>query len=97
MNKWWWFAPFDSRWSREEVDARAQLAGAAGVVFVFLVVPVLIFLPKQWNTTLGALVTVGPVIVVSLLAARPICNRLWPDLINRGDSKTAERLAEQDQ
>jgi protein-S-isoprenylcysteine O-methyltransferase Ste14 len=94
MNKWWWFAPFDSKWSREEVDARAQLAGAAAVVFVILVVPVLIFLPKKWNTTLGALATVGPLIVISLLAARPICNRMWPDLISRGDSNAAKRLAE---
>jgi hypothetical protein len=96
MNKWWWFAPFDGRWSREEVEARAQLGGTAGIVFVFMVVPVLIILPKQWNTTVGALITVGPLIVLSLLAARPICTRFWPDLILRGDRKAAERSAEQD-
>jgi ABC-type glycerol-3-phosphate transport system permease component len=93
MDKWWWFAPFDGRWSREEVDARAQLAGAGGVVFALLMAPQLIFLPKLWNSSFVALVTVVPTFVISLMAARPVCNCLWPDIISRGDKKAAERAA----
>jgi hypothetical protein len=96
MDKWWWFAPFDSRWSREEVDARGQLGGPAGVVFTLLMIPQFMFLPKQWNTSIVALMTVIPTFVASLIAARPICNSLWPDIISRGDKKAAERAAQMD-
>jgi hypothetical protein len=91
MNKWWWFAPFDARWSKDEIDARGQLGGAAGVVFLCLAVPLNVFLPNQMHTAPVALGALIPAFAMSLLAARPVCNVFWPDVIRRGDVKAAER------
>ncbi len=91
MDKWWWLTSFDSRWSREEVYARSQMGGAACVVFLFFEIPVLAFLPRHLNTPLVATLLVIPALFTSVLAARPICERLWPDLIKSGDEKNVQR------
>jgi hypothetical protein len=93
MDKWWWLNRLDIRWSREEVFARSQLAGVAGVVFVLLEIPQFVFLPTRWNTIPVTLIAVIPTVFASVFAARPICTELWPDLIKAGDEKAAERLA----
>jgi hypothetical protein len=34
-------------------------------------------------------------LIPALLAARPICARLWPEVLNRAEEKAKDRLARQ--
>jgi hypothetical protein len=95
MDKWWWLTSFNPRWSREEVYARAQMGGAASLVFLLLEVPIFVFLPRHLNTPLVAILLVIPALFASVFAARPICEHLWPDLIKAGDERSAQRAIEE--
>jgi hypothetical protein len=92
MNKWWWIASFDRRWSREEAGAQSKLALTTAVVFVLLMIPQFNLLPKSWNTPIVALITVLPTVFLSAFVSRFICGELWPDLIKAGDRNAAARL-----
>jgi hypothetical protein len=96
MDKWWWLNWLDVTWSREEILARSQLGGVAGVVFLLLEIPQFILLPRSWNTMPVAVMLAIPTVLLSVLAARPICAELWPELIKAGDEMATKRMANND-
>lgn len=91
--KWWWLAPPGAIWWSPE-ERRVRLALGCITTFFFL----LIWLPEWWlMAKLGldpqfAVVGLALAVTVGLLAARPIGERLWPEVLRKGDAKAAQRL-----
>jgi hypothetical protein len=95
MNRWWWVSFYAvSLWSVEERRARMALFGVSLAIFVVLY-PTEITLLSMLGVEdhLGALLACLCSVAPGVALARPICERLDPELIRNGDARAEQRLA----
>jgi hypothetical protein len=96
MNRWWWLSLYAvSLWSVEERRARMALFGVAFAFFVVLYPTELALLSRFGiEDHVGALLACLCSVAPGLALTRPICERLDPELIGKGDARAMQRLAE---
>jgi len=92
----WWLGIGAWQWSSEERWVRALLAAISLVVsFILLFFEVGVLLALGVERHLAAGISFFLALIPALLVARPICARLWPEVLNRAEEKAENRLARQ--
>jgi hypothetical protein len=91
--KWWWPGVNAVWWSPEERLVRTALAGTTTVLFVLLSLPQWWLFSKLDLDPQIEVVGIFVTVAVAGPAARPIGERLSPELLRKGDAKAAQRLA----
>lgn len=66
--------------------------GTTTVIFVLLSLPQWCIFPELDVDPQTEVVSIFLTVAVAGLAARPIGERLWPELLRKGDAKAAQRL-----
>jgi MFS family permease len=92
-SKWWWLSMHDyARLSKSQRSARRYLifvGVACGLILYFLVMAVADRLGADPHLTVVSFVLTLP---VGIVAARPVCALLWPDMLEQADREADARI-----